>query len=358
MAVVELATDVVATVVVGGRGNVVGGGNVEGGGGGCVVGGGNVGRVGGGVGGGGVGGGGACTIVDPPVDDTPSKVPLQTAAMDNYVQGKVVMITGAGSGFGRLTSTALAAMGASIVAIDVNAAATQETVDAITAAGGVATAVEADVTDKGQMDRAARAAVDTYGAIDVLVNNAGVMPLAFFADHAAAWQAWDRCIDINIKGVVNGITAVYDQMIEQGRGHIVNISSIYGNQGTAGSGVYSATKAAVIVLSDALRVETQGRIKVTVIRPTGVPGTALAGGVVNPAAVVGLTGQHVLQFGERIGQWAEGRLPAAQADRDDVQYWTLSPDDLAEHIVRVVNLPWGVNVSDITVRATGEDYIN
>ena len=76
---------------------------------------------------------------------------------------------------------------------------------------------------------------------------------------------------MNFKGVLHGISAVHDQMIAQGRGHVVNVSSIYGNHPNAGSGVYAATKAAVNVLSETLRIESQGRIKVTTIRPTGVP---------------------------------------------------------------------------------------
>ncbi len=78
-----------------------------------------------------------------------------------------------------------------------------------------------------------------------MVNNAGAMPLAFFSDHGLAADAWERCIDINFEGLLNGITAVYDQMITQGRGQIVNISSIYGNFPNAGGAVYGATKAAV-----------------------------------------------------------------------------------------------------------------
>ena len=118
--------------------------------------------------------------------------------------------------------------------------------------------------------------------------HAGTMPLAFFADHAAARDAWDRCIDVNIKGVVHGISAVYDHMVERGRGHVVNISSIYGNFPNAGAAVYSATKAAVNVLSEALRVESQGVIKVTTIKPTGVPATRLGASVVNPEATIGI----------------------------------------------------------------------
>jgi NADP-dependent 3-hydroxy acid dehydrogenase YdfG len=276
----------------------------------------------------------------------------------SHLEGKVLIVTGAGSGFGRLTSQMAAARGASVVATDIDAAAAESTASSIVDDGGVATAIGADVVSKADMDRVAVFALDRFGAIDILVNNAGVMPLAFFADHAQAAPAWDRAIDINFKGVVNGITAVYDQMITQGRGHIVNISSIYGNQGTAGSGVYSATKAAVAVLSDSLRVEAQGKIKVTVVRPTGVLGTNLSTGIVNPAAIVGLTGQNVEQFGERVLAWLSGSLPAEQCDPDDVRYWTITPEDLAAQIIAVIDLPWGINIGDITVRATGEDYIN
>lgn len=276
---------------------------------------------------------------------------------DSHIHDRVVIVTGAGSGFGALTSELLASLGAAVVAADVDAEAVTATVAGITEAGGRAEAVTADVTSRDDMDRVAAVAVERFGAIDVLVNNAGVMPLAFFADHGIAAQAWDRCIDINVKGVVNGIAAVYDQMIEQGRGHVVNISSIYGNRGTAGSGVYSATKAAVAVLSESLRVEAQGKIKVTVVRPTGVPGTNLGAGVLNLEAFVGVTGQHTDRFSGRIMQWLEGTLPPEAADPDDVAYWALDPRELAAQIVAVIDTPWGLDISDITVRATGEDYV-
>jgi NADP-dependent 3-hydroxy acid dehydrogenase YdfG len=275
----------------------------------------------------------------------------------NHVQGKVMIVTGAGSGFGRLTSELAASLGASIVAADIDGDAAKETAAGIADAGGQAEAVAADVTHKPDMDRVVGVAVERFGAIDVLVNNAGVMPLAFFADHERAWEAWDRAIDINLKGVVHGIAAVYDRMIEQGRGHIVNISSIYGNRGTAGSGVYSATKAAVVVLSDALRTEAQGKIKVTVVRPTGVMGTNLGSGVINAEASVGITGQNADRFGEHIQQWLAGTLPPEAQDVDSAGYWLITPEDLAAQIVGVVNTPWGLNISDITVRATGEDFV-
>lgn len=275
----------------------------------------------------------------------------------SHLADKVIVVTGAASGFGRLICQKCAAGGAKVVAVDVNAEGLDELVATIRAAGGQAIAEVVDVTDLPAFAAAARTVVDAYGGIDVLVNNAGVMPLAYFADHERAWQRWHQAIDINIKGVVNGIAAVYDQMIAQGRGHVVNISSIYGNGGIAGAGVYSATKVAVAALSDALRVETQGRIKVTCVKPTGVFGTNLAAGIVNEAAIMDLSGQHGGRFAENIGNFATGALRPEQTDVDSVQYWLITPDDLTDAVVHVIDQTWGITISDITVRASGEDYV-
>jgi NADP-dependent 3-hydroxy acid dehydrogenase YdfG len=277
--------------------------------------------------------------------------------MSKYLQDKVIIVTGAASGFGRLISEKCAAGGAKVVGVDVSVEALDEVFEGIRAAGHEGTTHVADVTDMAQVQAAGRHAVDAYGRIDVIVNNAGVMPLAFFADHERAWEKWHKAIDINIKGVVNGISAVYDTMTKQGRGQVVNISSIYGNAGTEGSGVYSATKAAVDVLSDSLRVETQGRIKVTTVKPTGVLGTNLAGGVVNEAAIVGIVGQKGAQFLENAGNLQTGALRPEQMDVDSVEYWLITPDDLANAVVHVIDQPWGINISDVTVRASGENYV-
>jgi NADP-dependent 3-hydroxy acid dehydrogenase YdfG len=274
-----------------------------------------------------------------------------------YVTGKVIIVTGAASGFGKLSSEKCAAGGAKVVGVDVSVEGLNEVFEGIRAAGFEGTAHVADVTDMAQVQAAGQRAVDTYGRIDVIVNNAGVMPLAFFADHERAWEKWHKAIDINIKGVVNGISAVYDTMIKQGRGQVINISSIYGNAGTEGSGVYSATKAAVDVISDSLRVETQGRIKVTTVKPTGVLGTNLAGGVVNEAAVIGLVGQKGAQFLENAGNLQTGALRPEQTDVDSVEYWLITPDDLANAVVHVIDQPWGINISDVTIRASGENYV-
>ncbi|WP_077212222.1 SDR family oxidoreductase [Bacillus dakarensis] len=276
--------------------------------------------------------------------------------MSNYVEGKVIIITGAGSGFGKLVSEMAADLGAKVVAADINEDNLKIVVEGIKAKGQSAEYVVADVTDKEQMDGMAQFAIDKFGRIDVLVNNAGIMPLSFFSEHREASKAWDKCIDINFKGVVNGISAVYDQMIAQEQGQIVNISSIYGNYGVYGSGVYSATKAAVKVLSDSLRVEAQGKIKVTTVKPTGVPGTGLGNSIINGQAILGLTGHNAGTYAENMGKFVSRKMPAEYLDSDSVKYWAISPEELAQNIIFVINQPWGVNISDITVRATGEQY--
>lgn len=278
-------------------------------------------------------------------------------SQDNHLDGKVIVITGAGSGFGQLVSEKAAAMGASIVASDVNQEALDVVVAGIKADGGAAVAVAADVTDRAQMQVLAEDAVAEFGAIDVMLNNAGIMPLAFYADHKNAADAWEKCIDINFKGVLNGITAVYDQMISQGRGHVINISSIYGNYPTAGGGVYGATKAAVVFLSESLRIESQGKIKVTTVRPTGVPATNLGTGIVNPEAVSGLLGVNTMDYMSKFEAAAAGQMPANMLDRNEIEYFALEPDLLAEQIIHAMNQPWGVAISDITVRASGDGYV-
>jgi NADP-dependent 3-hydroxy acid dehydrogenase YdfG len=276
--------------------------------------------------------------------------------MPDHVKGKVVVVTGAAGGFGRLVAQKCAARGARVVAADIDEKGLDETVASIVGSAGAVEGVRTDVTSRDEMSALARRAVAAFGAIDVMVNNAGVMPLAHYADHAEAAEAWDRCIDINLKGVLHGICAVHDTMIEQGRGHIVNVSSIYGNYPVAGAAVYSATKAAVNVLSEALRQESRGRIKVTTIRPTGVPATGLGAGIVNPAAISGILGTNESQFMETLTQIMEGTAAPELTDPDRIEYFALAPDQLADQIVYAIDQPWGVSISDLTVRASGDSY--
>ena len=277
--------------------------------------------------------------------------------MSNYLEGKVIVITGAAGGFGKLVAEKATALGAKVVAADVNKALLDEVVKEIQANNGQISGCPVDVTSRDQMNLLAEHAVEVFGAIDVMINNAGIMPLAFFADHEAADDAWSRCIDVNFKGVLNGISAVYDQMIRQGRGHVINLSSIYGNFPVAGGGVYGATKAAVDFLSESLRQETQGKIKVTNVKPTGVPATGLSGSVINPLAVSGILGGNAAAYMERFVQAEAGTVPAGLLDPDNIEYFALDPAFLADQIIYAINQPWGVVISEITVRASGDAYV-
>lgn len=270
----------------------------------------------------------------------------------NYVEGKVVVITGASGGFGALTAKRAAQLGGKVVLAARNeeklAAVTQE----IRSAGGEASYIVTDVAKEEDVFAMAKFAVDTYGRIDVLVNNAGTMPLASFADHEKALPAWKNCLNTSLFGTLYGICAVYDQMMAQGQGHIINVSSIYGNYPLSGAGVYQVTKVGVQYLADSLRSETQGKIKVSVIKPTGFPRTGLMGTTVNPMA-----GMSILS--DAMGVMDQTQEMAARPDFHDIDsiaYCDPDPQILADNIVYAIDQPWGVNVSDITVRASGDLY--
>lgn len=277
--------------------------------------------------------------------------------MADYVHGKVIVITGAASGFGRLVSVKAAARGARIVGGDVDAAGLAETAATVTAAGGQMVTVVTDVRRLTDVQTLARTAVERFGAIDVMVNNAGTMPLGFYADHATATDAWDRCIDINVKGVLNGILAVHDQMIAQGRGQVINLSSIYGNFPVIGAAVYGATKVAVDFLSESLRMESRGKIKVTIVKPTGVPGTNLGSGIINMAAIAGIYGPNAQTEFARNESFFAGQMPAAEKDPERIEYFALAPDYIADAILHAIDQPWGVSIGEITVRASGDGYV-
>jgi NADP-dependent 3-hydroxy acid dehydrogenase YdfG len=282
---------------------------------------------------------------------------FMTIHIANHIEGKSIIITGAGGGFGRLVSGKAAALGAKLTCADINHAAAEETVAAIHAAGGVAQAARADVTRLAEMRALAAAAVAAYGSIDVMINNAGVMPLSFYADHEAAYAAWDRCIDINIKGVLNGTVAVYDQMIAQGRGHVINLSSIYGNFPVTGAAVYGASKAAVNFLSESLRIEARGKIKVTIIKPTGVPSTGLSATIINQAASIGILAHNVGEFADMVGQMEEGSFPPERLDPANIDYASLAPEHIADGIIHALNQPWGVSIGEMTIRAAGDHFV-
>lgn len=277
--------------------------------------------------------------------------------MADHVSGKSIVITGAGGGFGRLVAQKAAARGAKVTLGDINLPAAEEVAAEIRAAGGQAQAVAVDVTQLAQVKTLVGAALDAFGAVDVMLNNAGIMPLAFIADHEAAYAAWERCIDINIKGVLNGMVAAHDPMIAAGSGHVINVSSIYSNFPVTGAAVYGASKAAVNFLSESFRVEARGKVKVTIVKPTGVPATGLGGTVVNQAASVGILGQNTPEFMAMVAGMQDGTFPAARLDPENIDYASLAPEHIADAIIHAIDQPAGVSIGDITVRAAGDHFI-
>ena len=275
----------------------------------------------------------------------------------SHIEDRVIVITGAAGGFGQLVACKAAKLGAQIVAVDINEDGLDETLQTILSDDGTAICCHADVTNVDDMTGVMSRAIEAFGHVDVLVNNAGIMPLAFLSDHAKAMEAWSRCIDINFKGVLNGIAAAHGHMIKQGRGHIINISSIYGNTPVAGSAVYGATKAAVNFLSESLRQESLGKIKVTTIRPTGVVATGLSATVIDPNASIGSLGIHMNDYVNRITSIFEGTGQDEWTDSENIEYLMLSPDLLADQIIYAINQPWGVSIGDITVRASGDMFL-
>lgn len=277
--------------------------------------------------------------------------------MADHIAGKSIVITGGGGGFGKLVAEKAAALGAMVTLGDIDGAAAEAVAAGIVAGGGKAQAVQTDVTDLAQVRTLVGRAVEAFGRIDVMVNNAGIMPLAFFADHEAAYPAWMRCIDINIKGVLNGMVAAYDPMMAEGRGQVINISSIYGNFPVVGAAVYGATKAAVNTLGESLRMESRGRIKVTTIKPTGVPATGLSASVINPAASVGILGHNAPDFMAMVAEMQAGTFPAERLDPENIDYASLAPQHIADAVIHAINQPWGVSLGEITVRAAGDHFI-
>lgn len=197
----------------------------------------------------------------------------------------------------------------------------EELAQEITAAGGRAIYRSLDVTSRDSVQSFADAAVQEFGWIDVIINNAGIMPLSPMASLKV--EEWDRMIDVNIKGVLHGIAAVLPVMNRQGSGQIINISSIGGLAVSPTAAVYCATKYAVRAISDGLRQEND-KLRVTCIYP-GVVESELANTITDPVA----------------GQAMESYRQIA-----------LKPEAIAAAIVHVIGQPEGVDTSDIVVRPT------
>ena len=199
---------------------------------------------------------------------------------NNNIEGKVVVITGASSGLGESTARHLSELGATVVL----GARRVDRIDALarelTANGQPALAVQTDVTDRTQVQRLVDAAIAKFGRIDVMINNAGLMPHSPL--ERLKVDDWDRMIDVNLKGVLYGIAAALPAMQAQKSGHIINVSSVAGHKVRPGGAVYSATKHAVRALSEGLRQEVKPyNIRTTVISP-GAVDTELPNSITEP----------------------------------------------------------------------------
>ncbi|ALK32488.1 SDR family oxidoreductase [Burkholderia plantarii] len=189
--------------------------------------------------------------------------------MNSNIENKVVLITGASSGIGAVTARYLADRGARVAVAARRKDRLEQLVAGIVSSGGSARSYALDVTAKAEVEAVVAATVADFGRIDVLVNNAGLMPIRPMIE--VNTDEWDAMIDVNIKGTLYGIAAVLPRFAAQGGGHIINLSSVAGIKVFAPGGtVYSGTKFAVRAISEGLRQEVGGSVRVTSIEPGAV----------------------------------------------------------------------------------------
>ncbi|MGD1934230.1 MAG: SDR family oxidoreductase [Candidatus Phaeomarinobacter sp.] len=239
------------------------------------------------------------------------------------LEGKVAIVTGASSGIGAQVAKTLAAGGAKVML----AARRQDRLDELAAEiGANAKTHVTDVSNHQSVLDLGAATIAEFGKIDVLVNNAGLMPLSFFASRKV--DEWDQMVDVNIKGVLYGIDAVLTHMLERGSGHIINVSSIAGHRTGPATGVYSGTKFAVRAISEGLRQETAGKIRVTIICPGAVT-TELATTITDEAVLGGMGSQFNFEF--------------------------LNPTAIADAIAYAVTQPASVAVNEILIRPLAQE---
>ncbi|MEU9991066.1 SDR family oxidoreductase [Streptomyces sp. NPDC048045] len=194
---------------------------------------------------------------------------------------KVVAITGASSGIGEAAARRLAADGHRLFLGARRTDRLEELTAELTAAGGTADFQRLDVTDADDVRAFVSAVRERHGRVDVMVNNAGVMPLSPL--EALRTEEWDRMIDVNVRGVLHGIAAALPVMRAQGSGHFVNIASVGAYEVSPTAAVYCATKFAVRAISEGLRQESDGTVRVTLVSP-GVTESELADSISDPAA--------------------------------------------------------------------------
>ena len=235
------------------------------------------------------------------------------------------MITGASSGIGEASARRLAQAGAKLVLAARRSERLSSLAEQLGGAGRILWA-STDVTKPEELQHLADAARERFGRIDVLVNTAGIMPVSIIAQGCV--DDWNRMIDVNIKGVLYGIHAVLGGMLAQGSGHVINISSVAGLSVGPGGTVYSATKFAVRAITEGLRQECAGKVRVTSICP-GLVASELPGSITVPA------------YRERAQKLFEGAM---------------SPDAIADAIAYAITQPEHIAVNEIVVRPLAQSF--
>lgn len=239
------------------------------------------------------------------------------------IKGKVVAITGASSGIGEATALLLAECGAKVVLGARGSQRLEGLAARIANLGGDAAYVRTDVRRREDLSGLVGLARERYERLDVLVNNAGIMPISPLDDLRV--EEWEEMIDVNIKGVLYGIAAALPVFREQGFGHVVNIASTAAYLVLPSMSVYAGTKMAVRAISEGLRQEAGGTLRVTIISP-GMTRTNFADAVTNPEVKAQL-----------------------EARRDQTG---MPPDAIARAIAFAIEQPADVDVSEVVVRPT------
>jgi len=247
--------------------------------------------------------------------------------MENNIKNKVVIITGASSGMGEAAAKHLATLGAVVVLGARRVDKIEKLAKEIEEAGGKALAVKADVTSLEQVKNLVDKAVQQFGRVDVILNNAGIMPLSPM-DRINV-EEWNTMIDVNIKGVLNGIAAVLPYIKEQKSGQIINTSSVAGHKVFTGSAVYSATKYAVRALTEGLRME---------LKPYNIRTT-----IVCPGAVKTELLEHISE------------ADIQQANKDYVGEVGISPDSFARVVAFAISQPEDVDINEVIFRPTAQE---
>ncbi|MEV0614019.1 SDR family oxidoreductase [Nonomuraea sp. NPDC050404] len=233
---------------------------------------------------------------------------------------KIILITGASSGIGQATALRLAREGHHVVLGARREDRLTATAEAVEAAGGKADVRCLDVTDRADVAAFVDAAAERHGRVDVIVNNAGVMPLSPL--EALLVEEWDRMIDVNVRGLLHGIAAALPHFQRQGGGHFVTVASIGAHQVSPSAAVYCATKYAAWAITEGLRQEVDPSIRVTTVSP-GVVESELADSITDPSAR------------EAMRTYRAETIPA---------------DSIAEGISYALAQPAGVDVNELIIR--------